>query len=79
MREFYKDIFGLTNEELLDYACSQSEIWNLKKGDMVIRAGEIQSKMFFLDQGVLRGYYINENGKDITDCFGICRGTSVIP
>lgn len=79
MREFYQSIFALTNEKLLDDLCNKSEMRHLKKGEMIVSAGEMQEKLFFLNRGILRGYYFDEDGKEITDCFGIRRGTPVMP
>ena len=47
----------------------------LKKGEVVIRAGEIKDMICFLENGILRGYFLDVNGKEVTDCFGFRCGT----
>lgn len=42
---------------------------HLKKGDRIVEVGEKQRQIPFLVSGVLRGFVVDENGQDITDCF----------
>lgn len=46
----------------------------LKKGECIIRAGEIQNDIYFMETGILRGYFLDVNGKEVTDCFGFRSG-----
>lgn len=58
-----------------------SEI-NLKKGSTLIRIGEKSNYLFFVVSGILRDYYIDDDGNDITRFIsqegGICGGDSLI-
>lgn len=40
-----------------------------KKGDILLREGKICRKLFFIEKGVLRFYYLNKDGQDITHWF----------
>ncbi len=40
----------------------------LKKGEYLVRAGEVLDEVCFLEKGILRGYFIDVNGKEMTDC-----------
>lgn len=58
-----------------------SEI-KIKKGNTLIRIGEKSNYLFFIVSGILRNYYIDEDGNDITQLIsqegGICGGDSLI-
>lgn len=58
-----------------------SEI-KMKKGDTLIRIGEKNNYLFFVVSGILRDYYIDDDGNDITRFIsqegGICGGDSLI-
>lgn len=41
----------------------------LERRDLVIRAGDQQNYVSFLMEGVLRGFFMDVNGHEITDCF----------
>lgn len=40
------------------------------KGEILIRAGEVHRAVYFIYQGAMRSFYINEDGKDITHWLG---------
>lgn len=39
------------------------------RGMRIVENGEVQSRLAFLLRGTCRGYVIDENGREITDCF----------
>jgi CRP-like cAMP-binding protein len=41
----------------------------LAKGDFFIKEGEVSHRLGYLQQGILRSYYISEKGTDTTYCF----------
>ncbi|UTW63071.1 Crp/Fnr family transcriptional regulator [bacterium SCSIO 12741] len=41
-----------------------------KKGEILIREGEVHSSIYFIKKGALRSFYINDEGKDVTLWFG---------
>lgn len=69
--------YGLINK----FADVFSEI-TLKKNDVLIRIGDKNSYIFFVVSGILRDYYIDDDGNDVTRFFtcegGICGGESLI-
>lgn len=54
----------------------------LKKNDVLIRIGDKSNCIFFVVVGILRDYYIDDGGNDITRFFsyegGICGGEALI-
>ena len=53
---------------LIDKKCF---IINLKKGQTVIHEGDKSLSLYFIIKGIVRGYYIDDKGEDITKCFSI--------
>lgn len=45
-----------------------SEVRQLKKGQHLIRQGEKPTHIYFLISGVIRGFFTDTDGNDITDC-----------
>ena len=77
--DFYKEVFQITDEALLDEAVKLSEVKLLKQGDYLFRQGEVPTQMCFLLRGIVRGFMLDINGKDITDCIAFRSGDSVMP
>ena len=63
------------------FVAVSSEI-TLKKNDILIRIGDKNSYIFFVVSGILRDYYIDDDGNDVTRFFsyegGLCGGESLI-
>ena len=51
----------------------------MKKGEFIVRIGEVLNEIYFLENGITRGYLLDVNGKDVTDCFSFCCGAPVMP
>lgn len=73
-REFFSEVIGLTDIDLIDRVSGLSKIAYFKKGERIVRQGEPQKHINFILEGVFRGYYVNVEGKEITDCLGFRRG-----
>ena len=76
--DFYQNIFHLKDRKLIQELVSATEIRQLKKGEFVVRIGEVQNDVYFLETGIARGYFLDVNGKDVTDCFGFRCGTAAV-
>ncbi|PHS63353.1 MAG: cAMP-binding protein [Flavobacterium sp.] len=59
---------GLTQEEL-NFIVSKVTVTKLDNGKFYLNTGEIQPSMGFVYKGLLRSYYIDKNGKEITISF----------
>ncbi len=68
MEAFFRDCFGLQDQEILAAMTAASAARRLKAGELLLKEGEIQREVPFLVSGVVRGYYFDSEGKDITDC-----------
>ena len=70
IKRFYHEILGFRGESLIEEISAVSSIRNFCKGEMLLWQGDPQTSILFLLKGILRGYYIKPDGKEVTDCFG---------
>ncbi|HUH28735.1 Crp/Fnr family transcriptional regulator [Gelidibacter sp.] len=66
--EFLSTIVPFTDDELKDIA-SHFNKETVLKNQTLVRQGEICNSLYFVEKGMGRSYYLNENGKDITQWF----------
>ncbi len=79
IEKFLKEQIGITDPYITNAVLSTSSIHTLKKGERLIEQGQAPVGLCFLLNGVLRGFFINYNGQDVTDCFGYQFGTIAMP
>lgn len=48
---------------------STATMMRVPKGTIVRKQGEIASSLYYIHQGIMRGYYIDSSGNDVTKCF----------
>lgn len=81
--EILKRSYGINiSDDLINkFSTVVSEI-KIKKGNILIRIGEKSDYIYFVVSGILRDYYIDDDGNDITQFIsqegGICGGDSLI-
>ena len=51
----------------------------MKRGEYIVRIGEVLNEVCFMEKGITRGYFLDVNGKDVTDCFSFSCGSTVMP
>jgi CRP-like cAMP-binding protein len=56
--------------EEVDKFKSYFKAQNIKKKNHLFTSGEVGKYMYFVEKGLLRNYYLNEKGEDITIQFG---------
>ena len=56
---------GFVSEELEAFLRHNTKPIKLPKKHLLLTAGQVANKMYFVESGLLRGFYLNE-GKDIT-------------
>ena len=72
--DFLKKTLGISDQTLLCKLADAAEEKRLNRGDFVLREGEEQKEISFLITGILRGFFIDLDGNDVTDCFGFQPG-----
>lgn len=73
--DFYTDVLHITDPELVGQLSAVTQARRMARGEFLVREGEPQPHISFLLSGILRGFFLDINGRDITDCFGFHLGT----
>ncbi len=76
--DFFSAILKISSPSAIRRLVRASEKKPVRRGELIIREGEIQKNLLFLMQGILRGYFIDVYGNDITDCFNFKPGHAVM-
>ena len=74
----YREIMGIQNVELCKWLEEKTERLHLDRGEYLIRQGQAQTVIPFLMKGVIRGFYLAEDGSEITDCLITQKGYPVV-
>ena len=77
--ELFTRQYGLTEPKLVESLCQLAQVHRMPRGTVFLRAGEIQTQVFLLLSGVARGYFVDMDGADHTDCFCFKCGTPTMP
>ncbi len=75
---FLSEVFDFAEEALLEEFCEAVEILELKRGQQIIKLGDIPQHAYFLISGVFRGFYIDEKDMEVTDFFVHRRGSLMV-
>lgn len=74
IQEFLKNELHLTDPKQLRQLMEDAKMEYIPAGTFLVRSGELQACIPFLLDGVFRGFLVDEEGRDITDCFACRRG-----
>ncbi len=69
-KSFIKNIVAITDDEFEESLLKFKKL-TLKKGEFFIEQGKTSKQIAFINSGILRTYYINDKGEEITSCFCI--------
>ena len=79
LERLFGEICQISDPILVARLVETAQVTTLKKGQLLIRQGERQGNLFFLLHGILRGYFLDTRGRDITDCFAFEFGAPAMP
>lgn len=65
---FLMDYLHLSDNSVIEQILEISFVKSVKKGECLIRQGQQVKYLYFLVDGICRGFFVDINGKDITDC-----------
>jgi CRP-like cAMP-binding protein len=68
MKAFFQSIQNFTLEDLnlLDDLIT---FRTLKKGDFLLKENQVCNEIVFIEKGILRSFFVNHKGDEITNCF----------
>lgn len=64
------------SEKMMDYFCSCMEEISLKRYDVIVKAGDVNGDIYFVNEGVVRRTYV-DGEKVVTTAFAL-KGTMII-
>lgn len=76
--EFYREILQISDQCLINLIASTTSKVKLKKGELFICEGDHEKYISFLITGILRGFFLNADGNEITDCFAFKLGQPAV-
>lgn len=75
LETFYTEVLQIQDPMLVQQMAELTQCVHLSKGELLIQEGERQERFVFLVEGILRGFFLDVNGREITDCFAFRCGT----
>ena len=78
IEKFYSTALGISEGELTRQLAEETEHCRVEKGEILVRAGELQGQVPLLVSGVVRGFLLDLGGREITDCFAFRPGSAVM-
>ncbi len=78
LRDFYRNVYHLEGAQLLSELEAASSLRVIRRGEVVLREGETQKDALLLIEGVFRGYFYDEEGREVTECFAYEIGSPVM-
>ena len=79
IEEMYRKIYKVSDPVLLKHLVAVSHEWQVPKKSSLIHAGSAPDYLFFLIKGIVRGFFLDREGKDITDCLFSSFGSAIWP
>src|SRR6188472_2607439 len=68
MKSIFQSIQVLPQDEL-DQLDDLITFRKLKKGELLLRENQVCNEIVFIKKGILRSYFFNHQGDEITNCF----------
>ena len=73
--EYLEELLGVQFDDNLRALAEQNtHIVHFTKDHTILREGDRGLYLYFMISGIIRGYYIDEHGNDITKCFAMENG-----
>ena len=78
IQDFYIETLGIADVELAQALTKNSQSKFIKKGDILQHIGSKGTELYFLVNGLLRGFLLDATGRDVTDCFIYAHGAPIV-
>ena len=79
MEQFFRQVLGLKDAQLIQTLASISRREVVKKGELLFRAGERHDCIYFLKSGIVCGMILSADGQLLTDCIAFLPGELIMP
>lgn len=79
LERFFRETEGIRDPALAAKLLAMAELREYQLGDVPLEQGAVPQNLYFLYSGSVRGYFLNEYGREVTDVFMVRRGEAVMP
>jgi hypothetical protein len=69
LQEIWAKILPGTDPKLLKQLAELSSLRSVERKEITLEVGQIQNKIYFLLEGMIRCYFYTGDGTEVTDCF----------
>lgn len=76
--DFFRTLLHLEDGGLLRALSDVSVPLHLRRGELLMREGMLPDMVPILVRGIVRGFYFDVDGQEITDCFAVQAGSPVM-
>ena len=76
-KDFMEQCLGIHNKKLQKELSDVAKLRTFFKGENLIRVEDKTKEVFLLMDGIVRGYFLKDDGRDFTDCFCFRAGTPI--
>ena len=66
LKQFFPFVNQLSQEDILGFL-NQVKIFSVKQGEVFFKEGATKKHIFYINKGLVRSFYINEKGDEITN------------
>lgn len=77
--DFLQNVLGLNQEALLTDVLAVCQIKAVPKGSQLFKAGQQPTQVCLLVKGIFRGFFLDSEGNEITDCLVTIPGYPLMP
>lgn len=77
--DFLQNVLGLNQEALLTDVLAACQIKAVSKGSQLFKAGQQPTQVCLLVKGIFRGFFLDSEGNEITDCLVTIPGYPLMP
>lgn len=77
--DLFVNVYHIQDQELIEKLKQIAQVEKVPRGTILLHSGEQQKNIVLLSEGILRGYYLDVDGVDHTDCFCVQRGAPAMP
>jgi CRP-like cAMP-binding protein len=64
-----KYLDGINNPEVFEDFDNSLERFDIKKGTLIFKEGDVSRNLYFIESGMVRQYYYTKAGKEVTEYF----------
>lgn len=78
IQDFYVETLGIADAQLVQELITNSQTKFIEKEHILQHIGSKSAELHFLVNGLLRGFFLDAKGNEVTDCFIYAHGAPVV-